>query len=145
RYQVDTWRSGNPSLESENSRQFSLGLAWDATDWLNLTLDYYSIEIDDRIRLIEYQELVNFDNAGIPLPAGTSALRRSNGSISEVCTAYTDGGAMETAGIDLSLRACYGFDRAGRLEFWLQVARTLVYPLTDGEVVKDRLGLISLP
>src|SRR5690606_35534951 len=57
RYQVDTWRSGNPSLESEKSRQFSLGLAWDATDWLNLTLDYYSIEIDDRIRLIEYQEL----------------------------------------------------------------------------------------
>ena len=30
---------------------------------MNLTLDYYHIRIDDRIRLIEYQELVNFDNA----------------------------------------------------------------------------------
>ncbi|NLW97071.1 TonB-dependent receptor plug domain-containing protein [Luteimonas wenzhouensis] len=145
RYQVDTWRSGNPSLESENSRQFSLGLAWDATDWLNLTLDYYSIEIDDRIRLIEYQELVNFDNAGIPLPAGTSVLRRSNGSISEVSTAYANEGDLETSGIDLNLRTRFGFDRAGRLENWLQVTRTLDYTLTDGEVVKDRLGWISLP
>lgn len=144
-YQVDSWSSGNANLESENSRQFSVGLAWDASDWLSLTLDYYSIEIEDRIRLIEYQELVNFDNAGIPLPTGTSVLRRSNGSISEVNTAYANEGDLETSGLDLNLRSRLDLEGAGRLENWLQVARVLDYTVTDGEVVKDRLGWISAP
>ena len=61
---VDTYRSGNIDLESESSRQYSIGAAWDATSWLNLTVDWYRIEIDNRIRLIEFQELVDFDNAG---------------------------------------------------------------------------------
>lgn len=144
-YQVDTWSSGNMDLESETSRQYSVGLAWDATDWLNLTVDYYSIEVEDRIRLIEYQELVNFDSAGMPLPTGTSVLRRANGSISEVNTAYANEGDLETSGIDLNLRTRIELGDSGRLENWLQVARVLDYTVTDGTTVKDRLGWIASP
>ena len=144
-YQVDTWASGNQDLESENSRQFSVGLAWDATDWLNLTLDYYRIEVEDRIRQIEFQELVNFDNAGIPLPTGTSVIRRSNGSVAEVNTAYANEGDLETRGLDLNIRTRADLGGAGRLENWLQVARVLDFTVTDGPTVKDRLGWIASP
>lgn len=144
-YQIDSYSSGNVNLESENSRQYSIGVAWDATDWLNLTLDYYSVEIEDRIRLIEYQELVNFDNAGVPLPPGTSVLRRSNGSVREINTAYANEGDLETSGIDANLRTRFDFDAAGRLENWLQVSRVLDYTVTDGETVKDRLGWVTSP
>ncbi|TYT26012.1 TonB-dependent receptor [Luteimonas viscosa] len=144
-YQVDSYSSGNLALESESSRQYSIGMAWDATDWLNLTLDYYNIEIEDRIRQIEFQELVNFDNAGMPLPAGTSVLRRANGSVSEINTAFANEGDLETSGLDLNLRTRFDLDAAGRLENWLQVARVLDYTVTDGETVKDRLGWVTAP
>ena len=143
-YQVDSWSSGNLDLESEHSRQFSAGLAWDMTDWLNLTLDYYRIQIDDRIRLIEYEELVSFDNNGLPLPTGTSLKRRANGSIAEIVTAYANEGRLDTRGLDMNLRARFATD-LGRFDHWMQVAKVLEYDLTDGETVKDRLGWVTLP
>jgi len=144
-YQVDTYRSGNPDLESESSRQFSVGAAWDAASWLNMTLDVYRIQIDNRIRLIEYQELVDFDNAGAALPPGTSVRRRSNGSIAEVSSAYANEGDLTTTGVDLNLRGRFDLGDAGRLDSWLQVARVLDFEVTDGETVKDRLGWVAVP
>lgn len=144
-YQIDTYSSGNQALESENSRQYSVGAAWDVTRWLNLTLDYYRIEIDDRIRLIEYQELINFDNAGVALPVGTSVLRRANGSVREINTAYANEGDLKTSGLDLNLRTRFDLGNAGRLENWLQVARVLDYTVTDGLTEKDRLGWVTSP
>ena len=47
--QVTTYRISNPNLGSEQSKQFSAGVVWDAANWLNLSLDYYNIKIDDQI------------------------------------------------------------------------------------------------
>lgn len=55
--QVGTFRNdstlaqgiGIPELKEEESTNFSVGLAADITDRLNVTIDYYSIDIDDRI------------------------------------------------------------------------------------------------
>ena len=55
--QVGTFRNdstlaqgiGIPELKEEESTNFSVGLAADITDRLNMTIDYYSIDIDDRI------------------------------------------------------------------------------------------------
>src|SRR5690606_2345587 len=131
--------------ESETSRQYSAGFAWDATDWLNLTLDYYNIEIEGRIRQIEYQELVNFDNAGVALPTGTSVIRRGNGSVAEINTAYANEGDLETSGLDFNLRTRFDMDSMGRMDNWLQIARVLDYSVTDGATVKDRLGWVTAP
>ena len=144
-YQVDTYRSGNIGLASEGSRQYSIGMAWDAMSWLNMTLDWYRIQIDDRIRLIEYQELVDFDNAGMALPDGASLRRRANGSIAEVVSGYANEGDLRTSGLDLNLRARFDFAGAGRLDSWLQVARVLDFVVTDGATRKDRLGWVAVP
>ncbi|WP_043740380.1 TonB-dependent receptor [Luteimonas sp. J29] len=144
-YQVDTYRSGNLDLESETSRQYSIGVAWDATSWLNLTVDYYRIEIDNRIRLIEFQELVDFDNAGAALPDGTSVIRRANGSIAEVNSAFANEGDLKTTGVDVNLRTRFELGGRGRLDSWLQVAKVIDFIVTDGATVKDRLGWIAVP
>ena len=55
--QVGTFRNdstlaqaiGIPELKEEESTNFSLGIVADITDRFSLTLDYYSIDIDDRI------------------------------------------------------------------------------------------------
>jgi len=144
-YQIDSYSSGNLDLESEKSRQYSIGVAWDAASWLNVTLDYYKIEIDDRIRLIEYQELVDFDNRGLALPAGTSVLRRPNGAVREINTAYANEGDLETSGLDFNLRTRFDTDSFGKFDNWLQIAYTLDYTVTDGIVKKDRLGWVTQP
>lgn len=144
-YQVDSYSSGNPVLKSEQSRQYSVGMAWDATDWLNLTVDFYRIKIDDRIRLIEHQELVDFDNRGISLPAGTSITRRPNGALREINTAYANEGDLDTRGVDVNLRTRFDFATAGRIDSWLQVSRVLDHTVTDGLTHKDRLGWVGQP
>lgn len=50
--QVTTYSISNQNLSSEQSKQFGLGTVWEATDWLDLTLDYYNIEITNSISSI---------------------------------------------------------------------------------------------
>ncbi|MET0656007.1 MAG: TonB-dependent receptor [Pseudoxanthomonas sp.] len=144
-YQVNSYSSGNPELKSEQSKQYSLGLAWDATDWLNVTLDYYNIEIEDRIRQIDYQELVDFNNNGVALPPGTSVARRPNGSLQELNTAFANEGDLKTSGLDFNLRTRFDMGNWGSMENWLQVAYILDYDVTDGPTKKDRLGMVGQP
>ncbi|MEH8021848.1 TonB-dependent receptor [Rheinheimera metallidurans] len=47
--QVNTYSMGNVNLKSEQSKQYGLGLVWEASDWLNMSVDYYNIEITDSI------------------------------------------------------------------------------------------------
>ncbi|TDF36658.1 TonB-dependent receptor [Alteromonadaceae bacterium M269] len=42
---------GSPGLDAEDSVSYSLGFTWSPIDAFNLTVDYYNIEIDDRIVL----------------------------------------------------------------------------------------------
>ncbi|HZF98143.1 MAG TPA: TonB-dependent receptor, partial [Pseudoxanthomonas sp.] len=98
-----------------------------------------------RIRQIEYQELVGFNNRGIPLPAGTLVTRFQGGGIQEINTAYANEGDLETSGLDFNLRTRFDFGDRGRMENWLQVARVLDFTVTDGLVTKDRLGWVTAP
>lgn len=40
---------GGSALDAEDATNFTIGAAWDATDNLTLTLDYFRIELEDRI------------------------------------------------------------------------------------------------
>lgn len=79
--QVTTYGIANPNLDSENSTQYGLGLAYQPTDWLNLTLDYYNIKITNQISSIGigtvigcYRGSTSICPPGISqFPTGTSA------------------------------------------------------------------------
>jgi iron complex outermembrane receptor protein len=43
---------GAQPLDTETSRSFTLGLVWDPLDNVSLTLDYYHLDVEDRIGLI---------------------------------------------------------------------------------------------
>src|SRR3546814_20416090 len=46
--QVNAYREKAEGLGAEESTQYSLGVVWDATDWMNITVDYWTIQIEDR-------------------------------------------------------------------------------------------------
>lgn len=68
--QVDAFNIANPNLDSEESTQIALGVAYQPTNWLILTVDYYNIEIKNRIRSFSSTTLLNREKSGDPIPAG---------------------------------------------------------------------------
>ena len=58
---------GATPLEPEEATNFTLGAVWDVTDALSLTLDFYQINVDDRISLTGTIEV-----GGEPVPAGVN-------------------------------------------------------------------------
>ncbi len=112
---------GNPDLESENSRNFSLGAAFQPTDWLSGTVDFYHIEIDDVIRSIGAQELINLESQGEAFPPGLGVFRRPDGTVEEVVFGPSNEGDLETRGIDVSLSGLFDFGGAGTLRSNLQI------------------------
>ena len=101
--QVGTFRNnsdlakaiGIPQLKEETSRHYSVGLVWTGQDSLSMTLDYYHIEIEDRI------VISNRLNAGDD-PTGNlgDALAAMGAGAGQF---FLNGVDTETEGIDLVL------------------------------------------
>lgn len=134
--QVDTYYIANPTLKSEQSTQWSLGVVYDPTDWLDLSLDYYNIEIEDNISSISAQDIVNMDlepETYGAIPSGLSITRDPvNGRILEITAGYANVGKLETTGFDFRANTDFDFGNAGRLQNRLTVSYINKYDIIDG-------------
>lgn len=139
--QVDTFYRANPDMSSEQSKQWSLGVVYDPTDWLNLTLDYYNIEIEDRIRSFSAAALVEREqNPALgPIPAGLGVVRNPDGTIHHVDAGYGNEGTLKTDGLDFTGRV--HFDVAGgRLDSQLNIGYVQNYKVDDGTNLAGSIG-----
>jgi len=136
--QINAFVIANPELESEESTQYALGAAYQPTDWLNFTVDYYSIEINNRIRAIGSQSLINSARAGDPLPPGTEVNMNDRGEVESVVRGYVNEGDLETSGFDLNVRTNFDFGEYGRFLTNAQMSHIIDYKLDGGRnLVKD--------
>ncbi|TKB44680.1 TonB-dependent receptor [Thalassotalea mangrovi] len=129
--QVDAYRIANPNLESEQSEQVALGLAWQPLEWFNFSLDYYSIEITDRIAFFSSQNLIDRAEAGDPIPAGLGVTRNSAGVITQIDTGYGNEGDLETSGFDFNGQFTFEV-LGGDLRSNLQVSYMNEYTIDGG-------------
>ena len=147
--QVDTFFIANPSLASEQSDQFSVGVVYDPVDWLDLSLDYYNITVEDTISQIGAQDIINSDNdPGTygPIPAGMEIVRLPNGRITEITAGYANAGDLETDGIDFRANTDFDFGGAGRLQNRLTVSWVNKYDVTTPQgVLIEYSGLLGYP
>lgn len=122
---------GAVDLDAEESTSYTAGLVWRATDRTSVTLDYYHIEIDDRLGLlnntITADDVVTLTNAGIP---DADLLLGSNANF------FVNGFDSEVDGIDLALTT--GFDLGGG-----DVAVDLRFNHNEQEVTSVRQGTIN--
>jgi iron complex outermembrane receptor protein len=139
--QVDAYVIANPFLESETSTQYAFGLAYEAADWVDFSLDYFNIEIDNRIKAFSAGELVNLQNTGQALPAGMQVTRLSNGAIESITRGYGNQGTLETSGLDLNLNTRFDFNEMGALRSNLSMSYTAKYDV-DGA---DQLDFSAFP
>ncbi|MCK7593541.1 TonB-dependent receptor plug domain-containing protein [Pseudomarimonas salicorniae] len=145
--QTTAWVIANPNLSSETSTQYSLGFAWDATDWLNLSLDYYNIEVDNQITPVTTNTIIAcLGGSAIACPPGLSMLPTTaasglpfeqavpnpqlglglardpgTGGILYVQRGFTNLGKLETNGLDLNVRTNFDFADWGALASQVQV------------------------
>lgn len=88
---------GSPGLDAETSFGFSAGFTWQPAPGLNLTVDYYNIDIDDRIVLSE--NLGGDEVEAVLAAAGVAATRGRF---------FLNGADTETQGVDVV--ATYDWD-----------------------------------
>lgn len=135
--QINGTRTANPDLGAEQSEQFSAGLAWQPLDWVNMTVDYYDIEITERIRFFDAQTLINLTNAGDPIPAGLGVLRTSTGSIRSIVQGFGNDGEVEVSGVDLNVVINYDLF-GGNVSHNVQLSHILSTSVDGGrDLVKD--------
>ena len=155
--QINDWRVANPNLGSEQSEQFGLGVVWDATDWLNMSLDYYNIEITDQIAFIGPGTLINcLEGTGTLCPTGISVLPDGTtlpapqlglgvilgpqGEVVAAQSGYTNIGMIETQGYDFTARTRFDFGEWGRLNQNFTASYVSEYSSNGGASISGRPG-----
>lgn len=75
--EINSHGGGNPSLEPEKSKSYGFGLAYNITDDLSLTMDYWSLELTNIVGTLSLQEILDDEAAG----RNTELVVRHNGKI----------------------------------------------------------------
>ncbi len=145
--QVDAFREAAEGLGAEESEQYQFGVVWDATDWLNVALDYWNITITDRIAFFSSQKLVDIDigDDPTPFPGAPCSITRNpllGNAIDEIHNCYFNQGEVETDGLDLSVRTNFDMAGWGELSNELRASYQNEYTIDGGE---DQVGLQGFP
>jgi iron complex outermembrane recepter protein len=148
--QVTTYTIANPNLSSEQSRQWTAGVAWDATDFLNLSVDYYNIKIEERVAFAGIDTVVGcLDGTVASCPPGISVLPGNvsppqpqlglglardpgTGQILFGQLGFANLGTIDTSGIDLNLRTNFDFGAWGGMRNTLQVGYVRKFSVDGG-------------
>ena len=88
---------GNPNLKPATSENINLGLIWNLSKEVNLTIDYWSINYKDRIEAESAQVLLNTN------PFASSITRNQFGELIAVSTSYFNEEKTEINGIDAEI------------------------------------------
>lgn len=130
--QIQGLRVATPELQPEESKQWSVGAVWDATDWLNLSLDYYNIEIENQIKFFSAQAVINAERDGTFLPSHLYTIRDpGTQSLIQVRAGFGNEGLIETDGFDFGARTNFEFENWGSLKNVLQVSYTNKFETTN--------------
>ena len=106
--QIEGLFGGNPDLEEETSDTFTLGVVAQPTDNISITLDYYSIEIEDSISTLGGGVAnvldICFNQVQDASSAFCQAVERSPvGPVNIVNVLNENIGLIETSGVDLGI------------------------------------------
>ncbi|WP_223668763.1 TonB-dependent receptor domain-containing protein [Kangiella shandongensis] len=162
--QINGLSISNPDLSSEQSEQYAVGAVWQPVDWFDMTLDYSSIEIEDRITSFSAQTVVNRrgTESGIyqpgdanydprPIDEAMIVTRESQPCavdptqtcqvITQVVRGNGNEGTLNTSSIDWNMHTRFDLG-GGVFDSTLQISYVDEYTINDGE---DLVGIASLP
>ncbi len=123
---------GAGEISTEESFSFTVGTTFNLADNIRLTVDYYNIEVEDRIRLINFSDNV---------PAANSILESEGFFNVGLAQVFQNAFDSDVQGIDVALIADYNLGALGDLNIdarhnWndLEVTNTLTDALSASEI-----------
>lgn len=141
--QINAQVVANSELGAETSDQLALGLAYEPTDWFNMTADYFNIEIDNRIRGFSSQTLIDFPQFA---PPGLGCQRDASGRITQCIRGFGNQGEYKISGLDFNFRFNYELF-GGNVTNNLQISHILNQQVSnsDGSLSDDFTGDDGFP
>lgn len=135
--QVDSYREKAEGLGAEKSTQYAFGVVWDATDWMNVGLDYWNIKIKDRIAYFGSQKLIDIQNGDddTPMPGAPCSIERDpnrGGAVVEIHNCYFNQGEVKLDGVDLTFNTRFDLGNAGNLRNALRASWSKKYTIDGG-------------
>lgn len=127
--QVVTLGGGNPNLQPEKSKQYSIGTVLSPFKQFNATVDFWSIKINDLIATPSAQEIVNGFRDGRAGYASLVTVSPTN-EIIRINQLAANVSSLKTEGVDVDLRFRESV-AGGRLDIGLQGTLTTKYDLIN--------------
>lgn len=116
--QYDVFRQGSPELKFEHSKQYTFGTVLTPTDSLDITIDYWNIELEDLVERLTEQQL--FANAELYRQWFTTKTNQATGQeFLAIIQAAVNSGTREQSGIDYSVNQAFELGW-GQLDLGLQ-------------------------
>ncbi|WP_231916734.1 TonB-dependent receptor [Rheinheimera sp. SA_1] len=142
---------GNKGLDAENSEAMNIGLSWNLTNDLNMTVDYWRYEHTDIVDVDANTTLKACIDGSAPKVTSEAALGGAFGCVMDagndlvfLRTGFFNVGAQETDGVDIKID--YKFNTGfGDFKPYFAATRTLSYErqLTKDDPAEDLLGKLS--
>ena len=118
--------SGNPDLGPEESESYNLGLIYQITNDLDLSLDFYNYDIENIITKDTQFKMTTFGNDSSVVQRYPSAIAGDPGEVIQIFDQYENIGNVETSGLDFDIG--YKIDSsAGEFKFSYSVNYVLKY------------------
>jgi iron complex outermembrane receptor protein len=154
-------QGGNPDLGEEAADTFTVGMIvqprW--VEGLQLSTDYWKIEVDDAVNLIPINTLLTnlcYDVDQDPtsnrfcdliVRDPTGALSGTVGGVSEVILTQQNVQSIETSGIDVALAYDHDFGNIGRFQFKTEATKVIRWDLqgVPGGPVTHFAGILTGP
>ncbi|MFA5941754.1 MAG: TonB-dependent receptor [Sinimarinibacterium sp.] len=140
--QINATSISNPDLGPEDSKQYSVGFAYDVTKWFDFSLDYYDIEIEGVIDQFTPQEILDALRVGDPVPDAFVITRGPTGRITDFIFGFANNGVLETSGLDLEANARFSLGKLGNIRSTLRYVYILDYVQDGG---RDLVGDPGVP
>ena len=145
---------GRMDLRAEEAESYNVGMIFEPTSDIRMTLDYYNIrhedlvgvDEDDFIRRALNGEFSVVDTATGSLATGTPGVEVTNGFVTDAHFALTNLGYQETSGLDLSYTQ-YVDIGAGTLSFLADATYLLEFKrkASDNAPIIDEAGEFTYP
>lgn len=148
--QYENYTGGNQDLLPETAESLNFGVIVDPLDNLSLSLDWWSVDIEDSIQSLSVQRVFDLEAAGQSLPPGVIINRGATGSVTScaggnsppncgLIIPFANIATEEVAGVDVRAQYNIDTDSLGSFTTILELSRYLKYdfqPLA-GERVED--------
>jgi len=123
-------------LSAESSESFNIGVIIEPFDNFRLSVDFYEIELTDKVTALSVQNAIDFQREGIALPSGVEIVRGAAttvngvnipGVIDYILKPYANLSEQKVEGFDVRAHYDYSTDGWGSFSFNLDYSKITEY------------------